>query len=128
MKNNNRFVTAINCMDGRVQIPVIEYLKARYDVEYVDVVTEPGPIKALSQNSDSATVESIKKRVDISVFKHHSNLIAIVGHHDCTGNPLDKETQVKQIHAAFKTVGAWKFDARIIGLWVDESWTVVEIS
>ncbi|MCJ7679565.1 MAG: hypothetical protein MUP70_02470 [Candidatus Aminicenantes bacterium] len=128
MMNNNRFATAINCMDGSVQIPVIEYLKTRYDVDYVDRVTEPGPVLALSQNIDSAIVESIKTRIEISVFKHHSKFIAVVGHHDCAGNPVDKETQLKQIHAAVKTVGAWKYDAQIIGLWVDDSWTVVEVS
>ena len=122
-----RFATAINCMDGRVQIPVIEYLKTRYDVDYIDMVTEPGPIRALWQNSDSAMVESIKKRVEISVFKHHSSLIAIVGHHDCAGNPVNKDTQVKQIQTSVKTVASWKLEAQIIGLWVDENWEVSEV-
>ncbi len=37
-----KFVTAINCMDGRVQIPVIEYLKNNYGINYVDMITAPG--------------------------------------------------------------------------------------
>ncbi len=37
------FCTAINCMDGRTQLPVIEFLKNKLSVEYVDTVTEPGP-------------------------------------------------------------------------------------
>ena len=32
------FATAINCMDGRVQIPVIEYLKKEFKVDYVDMI------------------------------------------------------------------------------------------
>ena len=54
----NQFVTAINCMDGRVQIPVIEYMKTTYDVEYIDMITEPGTIKTLSKNRDTTIVES----------------------------------------------------------------------
>lgn len=127
MMSNNRFATAINCMDGRVQIPVIEYLKTRYDVDYVDMVTEPGPIWALSQNIDSTMVESIKNRIEISVFKHHSRFIAVVGHHDCAGNPVNKDTQVKQIQTSVKTVASWKIEAQIIGLWVDENWEVSEV-
>jgi carbonic anhydrase len=128
MMNNNRFATAINCMDGRVQIPVIEYLKTRYDVDYVDMVTEPGPIKAVARDPSGSVVASIRHRVEISVFKHHSKLIAVVGHHDCAGNPVDKETQLKQIHSAVKTVASWDFQVRIIGLWVDENWNVSDIS
>ena len=66
------FVTAINCMDGRVQLPVMECMKRRYGVEYVDCVTEPGPIKILDEKQEEATVASIRRRVDISVTKHGS--------------------------------------------------------
>jgi len=37
------FCTAINCMDGRVQIPVISFLEERFNARYVDVISEPGP-------------------------------------------------------------------------------------
>ena len=37
------FCTAINCMDGRVQLPVIRFLQERFKVDYVDVISEPGP-------------------------------------------------------------------------------------
>ena len=38
-----RFCTVINCMDGRVQLPVIRHMKERFNAEYVDSITEPGP-------------------------------------------------------------------------------------
>ena len=53
-----------------------------YGVDYVDMVTEPGLNKILSENRDRTIVESIKKRVEISVMKHNSKLIALVGHHE----------------------------------------------
>ncbi len=121
------FATAINCMDGRVQTPVIEWLKRRYQVDYVDMITEPGPNKILSENKNRMIVESIKKRVEISVVKHNSRLVAIVGHHDCAGNPVKKSVQLEQILSAIKTVESWNFEVQIIGLWVNENWEVCEI-
>jgi len=121
------FATAINCMDGRVQTQVIEYLKSKYGVDYVDMITEPGPNKILAENSDKVTIESIKKRVEISTHHHGSKHIAIIGHHDCAGNPNSKELQVGHINAAQKVVRSWGFQGEILGLWVDENWQVNEV-
>jgi len=127
MDVSNIFATAINCMDGRVQIPVIEYMKNKYVVDYVDMVTEPGPNKILAENGDKATIESIKRRVKISVERHNSKQIAIVGHHDCAGNPVDKDTQITHILSAIKTVKSWGLNVQITGLWVDVNWRVSEV-
>lgn len=81
------FVTVINCMDGRTQLPAIEFLKEKYSGDYVDSIIEPGPIKFLSENQDKSTVESIRKRVAISVEKHGSKVVGVVGHFDCAGQP-----------------------------------------
>jgi len=124
----NQFATAINCMDGRVQIPVFEYIKTIYSVNFVDMITEPGPIRTLSKNREKAIIESIKKRVEISIAKHNSKLIALVGHHDCAGNPVEQDTQVKQLRMAIKVVDSWKFNAQIIGLWVDKNLEVREVT
>jgi len=119
-----KFVTAINCMDGRVQLPVIEFLKKKYKADYVDVITEPGPIKILSDNLNNTLVESIKHRVTISIEKHGSKVIAVAGHFDCAGNPVDKDTQLNQLDAAVKIIAGWNFDVEPIRLWVDENWQV----
>lgn len=37
----NKFATAVNCMDGRIQTPVIECLRKKYVVEYVVISLEP---------------------------------------------------------------------------------------
>jgi hypothetical protein len=47
------FYTAINCMDGRVQMPVINYLAARFGADFVDSVTEAGPVLYLAEKPDS---------------------------------------------------------------------------
>jgi len=93
-------------------------------VNYVDVISEPGPNKILSENRDGNVVVSIKKRVEISVVMYNSKLVALVGHHDCAGNPVDKKIQLERIISAIKTVQSWDFDVKVIGLWVDENWEV----
>jgi carbonic anhydrase len=125
--SSQRFATAINCMDGRVQVPIMEYLKTKYGVDYVDMITEAGPVYPLSRGEMKNIIDSIRKRVEISVHKHHSQLIAIVAHADCAGNPVDKETQIRQLLAAVKKVAAWNFRAQVIGLWVDQRWKVNEV-
>jgi len=122
------FATAINCMDGRTQIPVVDHVRKKYNVDYVDMITEPGPIRVLAENKDKPTLESIKRRVGISTGKHGSGHIVIVGHHDCAGNPVEKETQIKQILESIRTVRSWAPKAEIIGLWIDEKWTAHEIT
>ncbi|MBU4265970.1 MAG: hypothetical protein L6243_05045 [Candidatus Altiarchaeales archaeon] len=125
--NESNFVTAINCMDGRVQIPVIEYLKDTCSAKYVDMITEPGPNKIIAERKDDTILDSIRKRVEISITRHASKLVAIVGHHDCAGNPGEKKIQLEHITAAIKTVKSWDFDVKLVGLWVDENWKVCEL-
>ena len=122
--SHKKFATAINCMDGRVQIPIIEWLKKEYGVDFVDMITEPGPNKILAENKDILVLSSIKRRVEISIKKHFSKLIAVAGHDDCAGNPIDKETQIKQVLTAIETVKSWGFNVQVIGLWIDENWKV----
>lgn len=122
-----KFVAAINCMDGRVQIPVIKYITKKFEVEYIDMITEPGPNKILAENKDHETIDSIKERVKLSIDKHDSELIAIVGHYDCAGNPVDEEQQIEDIKLAVKNVESWNLGAKIIGLYVNENWKVKKI-
>jgi len=118
--SSHRFATAINCMDGRVQVPVIEYIKTRYQVDFVDMITEAGPIFALSQSGEDNIAESIRKRAELSVQKHRSRLIALVAHDDCAGNPVGKDAQIQQVRLALRNVAAWDIGVQVVGLWIDE--------
>ena len=125
--SEKKFVTAINCMDGRVQLPVIDWMKKQYAADFVDMITEPGPNKILAENKPCDLIESLKKRVEISVIKHASTNIAIVGHFDCAGNPVENETQLNQIKKSVKTIQSWGFNIPVIGLWIDDLWMVHKI-
>lgn len=125
--SHGKFATAINCMDGRAQLPVIEYLKNKLGVDYVDMITEPGPVKALSENRDRGVLESIQKRIRVSLEKHHSRQIAVVGHFDCAGNPVSEAEQRRQINESLAVLRSWDLGADLQGLWLDENWRVQEV-
>ena len=61
-----RFCSAINCMDGRVQLPVIRYLQNRFNVDYVDSITEAGPNLILSEAKNTSSTQAIFERLKIS--------------------------------------------------------------
>ena len=119
-----RFAAAINCMDARTQIPVMEWVRKRYGVGYVDMITEPGVDAVLAENKPAQTIESIKRKAGISIRKHGSKLIAIVGHHDCAGNSVDMHTHLTRIRTAIKTIASWGFNAHVFGMWIGEYWNV----
>jgi len=119
-----KFGTAINCMDGRTQLPVIEWMRSRFRVSYVDMITEPGVDAVLAENDDARTIESMKRKVRISIEKHGSRLIVVAGHYDCAGNPVDMRAHLAQIRSAVKTIASWGFKAEVFGAWVGEHWNV----
>ncbi len=115
------FVTAINCMDGRAQIPVIEYMRDNFNLEHIDMITEPGPNKILSDAKQESVIDSLRKKVEISVKKHGSEVIAVVGHYDCVGNTADEDGQKEDLLKAVKVITSWGFPVKkIIALWLDE--------
>ena len=120
-----KFATSISCMDGRIQIPVNTWIKKNYSVDFVDTITEPGVEKKIS---DSIDVEQIKSKIEISIYKHKSNVIVISAHHDCAGNPVSKEDQVSQISKGIQIIKSWNYNAQVIGIWINENWEVEKIS
>jgi hypothetical protein len=117
-------------MDGRVQMPATAFLKERFNVDHVDVITEAGPNRILGRQSSPRLIESIFDRLHISVKHHHSVGIAVVGHHDCAGNSANQEDQIADTVAAVKYIrerGPQDKDITVIGLWIDENWSVSEM-
>jgi hypothetical protein len=124
---NVKFATAINCIDGRTQLPVIEYLKSRFGVDYVDLITEPAPAKIIAESKSDIKLESIKERLKISQEKHGSQHLAIVAHYDCAGNPVEKDSQLDQVQISLRTIRSWGFIGTLLGVWVDENWMIQEV-
>lgn len=122
-----KFGTALNCIDGRTQIPVIKWFKENLDVDYVDLITEPGMDKVLSQNQWLET-ERLREKVIISITAHNSNIVAVVGHYDCAANPVSDCKHFRDIVESTYIVKSWGLPVRVVGLWVDEFWRVHVIS
>lgn len=120
-----RFGTAINCIDGRTQEVVIDHMKQKYDIDGVDLVTFPGVDRVLSNNKEEeqrseeiATL--VRESVSISVEKHGSRVIAIVGHHDCAGNPGNREHHYIHIRSAMRKMSSWNFPTQVVGFYVND--------
>jgi hypothetical protein len=118
-----KFGTAINCMDGRVQMPMIDWMKENVGVDYVDMVTEPGPDKIVNQCAPEVLARIIEK-VKISVEKHGSHDVVISGHEDCAGHPVSKEEHIEDIKKAMKIIKNWNLPVTIYGVWINSSWQV----
>ena len=122
-----KFGTAINCMDGRTQFPVANWIKEKYSIDYIDTITEPGVDKVMS-SEDAQKLEQVKSKVLISINKHGSTVIAVAGHYDCAGNPVSNEEHISQIKKSVDTIKLWGLQTKVVGLWVNENWQIEPVS
>ena len=122
-----KFGTVINCTDGRVQYPVMDYLKKQYEFDFFDSANEAGPLRTLTKNSDKCRLITLKEQIRTSLEEHDSMLIALVGHHDCTDNPGDRAFQENQMDEALDYLQrSFGTSITYVGLYVNELWEVEE--
>ena len=122
------FFTSVGCMDGRVQTPVSEYGKKKFGVLFADTVTEAGLVGLLANNPSPELLESIKKKILISIEKHHSKGILVHGHEECAGNPVEDNIHKENVLKAAVVLGSMVSGVEIVplfvvkknGLWVAE--------
>jgi hypothetical protein len=117
------FATVVNCIDGRAQGPVSDWIKINCQASFVDTITTPGPDKLLSSGPHSK-VEHVREAVAVSVNAHKSQAVVVAGHYDCAANPASADEHKRQIRAAAEVVRSWGLPVRIAGLWVNEWWQV----
>ena len=117
--------TCLNCMDGRVQLPVLQWIKEHYSVDFVDVITEAGMDNVLSNQED---IREVLRSIDISVNVNKSTRLFVVGHYDCRGNPVEEKVHREEICSAVKRLkGHWP-NLEIVGLWVNKMWSVETVA
>lgn len=117
------FGTVLNCIDGRTQVPVLQWMKDNFCLDYVDTITEPGMDRVLSQG-ELIEQERIKSKVIISINAHNSSTLAVVGHYDCAANPVNNYEHIRDIAMSVNKVKSWYLPLLVVGLWVDELWKV----
>lgn len=120
------FAASIHCMDGRIQEPVIAYIKRKAGVEYVDAITEAGPVAHLARGDEKKT-SAVTKRLQVSVDVHGARQVFISGHHDCAGNPVDRKTQIEQVKKTIERLLPLFPQVTFHGLWIDEYFKVKSI-
>jgi hypothetical protein len=121
------FSTVISCLDGRIQLPVINYLQERFNTEYIDNITEAGPVGIIQGGGESPEFRSILQRVWLSIQAHGSRQLAIVALHDCAGNPRPDSEQISGVENSLITLAQYFPELEITGLWLDQNWVVHEI-
>lgn len=119
-------------MDGRAQEPVLAFGQKKFSAKYADTITEAGLVGLLSKNNvDHVLPESIKKKILISLEKHHSKGIIVHGHEDCAGNPVSDEQHKKDVLKAAKTIEELlQNNTQIIPVFVkrtEKSWVAEEL-
>lgn len=122
-----RFGTALNCIDGRTQIPVITWMRRNFDIDYVDMITEPGMDKVLIYGRP-AEIARLRENVETSISAHKSNIVAVAGHYDCAANPVSAYEHIEDIRSSVDTVKSWGLPVRVVGLWVDSFWRVQAVT
>ena len=133
MNEHGTFCTVVNCMDGRIQIPVNDFLRKKCKADFVDTITEAGPIRFLSKKNKSCEYKNILKRIDVSINKHGSKSLAVVAHQGCAGNDIKDKKQIKQIHKSIKNLKRKYPKIELLGLWVHQDeenaeWIVEEVA
>jgi hypothetical protein len=121
----SEFATCLNCIDGRVQIPVINWITKNYNVNYVDMITEAGMDGLLADKNFDPL--KILNNLAISLDKHNSRFIFITGHFDCGANNVDEITHKEQIIKSVQRISNYTLYCSVIGLWISENFFIEKI-
>lgn len=91
------FGVALTCIDGRISQVVQQQLREEWGVDFVDMVTLPGPEAAVP---DLPEQHAVWDALRISVQQHGSTRVAVVAHTDCTANAVAIDTRREQVRDA----------------------------
>lgn len=135
-KADETFFTSLGCMDGRCQQVVTDFGRSEFGGKYPDTITEAGLVGLLSKDStDRRLINSLKKKLLISLEKHHSKGIIIHGHQECAGNPVEDEKHKDNIRKSIRLIhDLINSSVPVVGAFVRRSprdpsiWEVEEIS
>lgn len=117
-KVGETFFTSVGCMDGRVHKPVVDFGRKVFSAHFADTITEAGLAGLLTKEFiDVSLLKSLKKKIFVSLEKHHSKGIIVHGHQECAGNPVEDDIHKEDI----------KRTVEVVKLLVDSSVPVVGI-
>jgi len=123
----NKFCTVVTCMDGRIQDSVAAFMREHFQAQWVDTITDAGPIGALSEGNPAST-KTVAKNVSISIEKHASVGIGVVAHEGCAAVPGGQQEQAPLALNTAARLGKKFPEMEIIVLWAKLDGTVVKLS
>lgn len=117
-----RFTTCLNCIDGEVQVPVFEWIKKNYNVDYINMITDVAMVSVLS---DKDLRDDITEKLKHSLKEYnHIKSIFIVGYANCLGNDTDQRFHKSRLLEAVQNIKNKFPENCIIGLWISQELTV----
>lgn len=120
-KNKNIRATCLNCIDGRVQFPVLNWIRRTYNIRFIDVITSAGMDRLLASGEHS---EEVFRSIRISVAVNNSTRVFVAAHHDCRGNPVSRKAHLSNLAKAIERLKIGWPTLDVVGLWVNSRWKV----
>ncbi|HEX6417834.1 MAG TPA: carbonic anhydrase [Acidimicrobiales bacterium] len=122
------FAAAVTCIDGRVHPPLARWVRERYGVDHVDLLTQPGPDLALCCAADGE-VAHLRDHLGVSARAHRPGVLVVAGHADCAANPVPEAEHRRHLRRALDRARAWAPDGMpVVAVWVDRDGTVAEVA
>jgi hypothetical protein len=106
---------------------MMDFLASKFGYDFPDTITDPGLVKDLANTHDTAYLDRICARIDISVHRHGSRHIFITGHHDCAGNPVSRDVQIVQLNTASQRIKAKYPECQVNTVYVNGQWQCEEL-
>lgn len=116
----------LNCIDGNVQLPVASWIKNRYQIDCVDMITEPGIVCVLSNLDQS--IDEINKKVRHCLETGSVTKLFISGHEHCDFCGIDDAQQKHQVSSAILRVQKDFPGLDVHGLWYRQDGSIEEIA
>jgi carbonic anhydrase len=99
----SEFAAAVTCIDGRFHATLTRWVRERFDVEHVDLVTTPGASAALAARR-AATTGSVLAHLAPSLEAHGTEVVVVAAHEGCAADPSDAVTQLAALPRAAATL------------------------
>jgi carbonic anhydrase len=117
-----KYATVVNCMDGRVQRPVYDYVQKLFSVDVVDTITSPGPVAALAMGTAHRDMAHIDACLQVSLNSHDSTQCAVIAHDFCAGNQVSDDQQKSELKQAVENLRLrYSGFTEIVGLFLELS-------
>lgn len=116
---SSNYGTVINCIDGEVQIPAIEFLKHTWKVQWVDVITEAAPEKILSEGTDAKSIAHLLDNLKASFANQAEKRVAVAAHAGCTSNGIDEVEKKEMLRKSIGYLNQQIPGIQAVGIWID---------